>query len=41
MMAESPDAAEAYLAADPFATAGVASMQLIAFKPSNLHPALK
>ena len=41
MMAESPDAAEAYLAADPFATAGVASMQLTAFKPSNLHPALK
>lgn len=41
MMAESTEAAQAYLAADPFATAQVADMKLTAFKPSNLHKALR
>ena len=41
MMAESPAAAEAFVAQDPFTIAGVAETRLTAFNPSNLHKALK
>lgn len=41
MMAQSPEAAHAYLSADPFVTAQVAEYRLTEFLPSNLHHALK
>ncbi|MEZ5716498.1 MAG: YciI family protein [Paracoccaceae bacterium] len=41
MMAPSLEDAQAYLAADPFVTEKVAAVKLTAFKPSNLHTALK
>lgn len=41
MIAESMQAAQDYLAADPFVTANVATYKYIEFLPSNLHSALK
>lgn len=41
MMAQSLEAAQDYLAADPFVTERVVAVKLTAFKPANLHSALK